>query len=1029
MLSRFLADVLPAEGRFALWTRHNKQHLWAQSHEELLDLIAQRVDDTGVYYATAAFGDALSDKTGTYARTQANVLARRAFHLDLDAGEAKLAKHGDEAVYATQRDALADLVRMARETQLVPTYIVSSGEGLHAYYCLSEDVDEPTWRTVAKGLSRLVDQCGLKQDRACTTDSARILRPIGTLHDNGNRVSTLRATGKVYALGSLVKLLGGQLAPAAASVGTPRPRSGINDAVLTVEGPPKSIRPIVLKCGALQEVFKLRGNVSEPLWRAALGVAKHTVEGAKAAHALSCGHPDYDYADTQAKFDRWATGPATCEQFSLHSKACGACPHQGTIKSPISLGAMNAQQVQALPPEQQPAATKPPAPTGNAWDGQIPPGFEVRETASGHVLLWKMPVEKEDPASGETVTVYVDVPFTHDVFWFGPWADADHTDDTAQVIVIKYDGAVCKTYTLEQSLLANQQKMREELAAKSIITTTHKNANRAMEEYTKSQLARIRSLGMRPKITGRFGLRILPDGRMVCAQGKYTIFPDGEIHEAMLGSELRALAPQFELPLPKSDSGTWPASCWEEHLLPAARRHVDFLRTFYSKPGLEKYQLAAMLGLASPLMAFVTGEYISGTNLPANGLSVSLYSKEGGRGKTTLMRAIALAFGRPGATTRDSDEMGSTDKARIARLNLMGTMPVGLDEMGNLSPRSTSQLIYTIANGSSRDGAYQNGGLRLGNTWALIALLAANKSQRELLAMGTPESAAVQYRMLELDVDDVAEFDQDERARFTEAWASLAPCAGALGAVIHRAICHLGAEHVNKLVMRCVNRASEAVQADQTARFQYRGLGAVMALHSILQTVGLEMFDMDRITEVFREAHDAVKSFVTENILTTDGLELMSMMLHDMHEHTVVTASETRRARGTPVYDLPINGRIPPKVVARHIIDSRITYVSAEAVKQWCVQRSVSMSRLMMDCRNAGVMAKVYASKQEGACKLFNLLKGMKESSGAMISCYAIDVRALARAVGGSVVLPGSDNVVPIEDEPSMAAPPSEATA
>ena len=1031
MLSNFLSDVLPSDGRYALWTAHNKNHIWVDGLGELVNEITRRDEMQGVFFATAGFGDelAIDRKTGqlkvphTFARTQANVLARRAYHLDLDAGEEKLEKHGEDAVYATQRDALVGLVAFAKKTVLPPTYIISSGEGLHAYWCLDDDIDVDQWALTAEAFSRLFAQEGLKQDFACTTDSARVLRPIGTLHKNGTRVSVIRNTGRFYSQDELHSSIVGQLdEPVLPKKSKAASRTSINDDVLSVQGPPKSIVKVLKRCSALLKVAKRQGNVEEPLWRAMLGVVKHTVEGAPAAHKLSQGHPDYDYDDTQDKFDRWATGPATCDEFAKYcSKECGACEHRGQIKSPISLGNMTVEQVEKLPEEKKPVAPTQ-QPTGMPWDGFIPKGFSVKKITDGHLLTWQMPVDRETDDGVERIIV--DVPVTTDIFWFSQWADSDNTDDNAQTVIVKWDGSIVRNYTFDQTLIANQQKFREFLAGKSIFTSTHKKANTAMEEYTKAQMMRIRTVGQLPKITGRFGLRIQPDGELICAQGQYVIRANGEIQEAMLGPELRSIAADFYLPLPPSNTKTWGTDVWDAHLMPAAKQHAKFLRDHYRRTGLEKYQLACMFGLSSPLMAFVTGEYRSGVTLPPNGLTVSLYSREGGRGKTTLMRAMALAFGRPEATVRGANQMGSTDKGRIERLTLMGTMPSGQDEMGTVGPKATTELIYAIANGASRERAKQTGGLITAQTWALTALMSSNKSQRDLLSLGSPESTAVQFRMLELDVDYVTEFSPEEQAQFTEDWSALAPCAGALGAVIHRAICRLGIEKINTLVMQCVNKAAQRVNAGQTERFQYRGLGAVIALHLLLKQEGIEMFDVDTLIDEFKLAQESAKAFVAENAVPTDGLMLMSMFLHDMHDQTVVTQTETRRTKHITKFDMPVNGKVPPVVSVRHVIEHRRSYVSMEALRKWCADKSVPMNKMLYDCRKEDVLSSVYASRKPGTSSMFNLLKGMQESSGASTNCLVVDMFMLAKAtskdysrelqaITGETV----DNVVPFKHE------------
>jgi hypothetical protein len=121
-------------------------------------------------------------------------------------------------------------------------------------------------------------------------------------------------------------------------------RTGINADVI-VEGPPKDFRLIIQECAALARVARTRGCVEEPYWRAAIGVAKHCVEGDKVAHYISSGYAGYDHGETQRKLDNWKTGPATCAEFSKHCGDCKGCPQWGNIKSPISLGYLNDKQI------------------------------------------------------------------------------------------------------------------------------------------------------------------------------------------------------------------------------------------------------------------------------------------------------------------------------------------------------------------------------------------------------------------------------------------------------------------------------------------------------------------------------------------------------------------------------------------------------------------------------------------------------------------------------------------------------------
>jgi putative DNA primase/helicase len=333
-LFSFYRAVLPEDGRFCLFLLPEARHEWVNSIDQLVNLTEKFQDRTGVYFGTAAFQT-------TDNRKQANVLALRSLRLDIDAGPDKLAKHGIDEVYATQRDALQDSVRFFKATGLAPSYIVSSGAGLHIYFCLDQDVTPEQWLPMAKALSFRGVQNDFKIDVSVTEDTARILRPVGAIHHFGSagsadegdvRVKVIKATGKVYSYDELASLLGA-VAPAR------QYDMSINADVLFDEhAPTASAFKIAEHCGALRQVANTGGDVPEPYWRAMLGLVKHTVEADDAAHEWSQGYDGYDPEATARKLAGWATGPTTCAEFAKHTKACAACTFQGKIKSPIMLG-------------------------------------------------------------------------------------------------------------------------------------------------------------------------------------------------------------------------------------------------------------------------------------------------------------------------------------------------------------------------------------------------------------------------------------------------------------------------------------------------------------------------------------------------------------------------------------------------------------------------------------------------------------------------------------------------------------------
>jgi hypothetical protein len=1019
MLANFYGDLLPREGNYSLWTKTDKQHHWSGSLDELTENTEDAIgnDVQGLYFATAAFDDQY--------RRQANVLGKKCFYLDLDAGAVKLAKHGEEKVYATQKDAIAAAVGFCKDTGLAPSYFISSGEGLHLYWALDSVIDHDTWTATATKLSKLFKQYGLKEDSSVTADSARILRPIGARHENGKRVKALQASRKLYDSESFAQTVVSLLDEDAEDDFLSRPKvkreGSINGDVL-VEGPPKTLKRIIPKCGALRDAMVAKGNIEEPYWRAMLGVIKFTTEGDAAAHKYSSGHPDYDKHDTQRKLDNWKTGPTTCAEFSKYSKKCSSCPSRGEIKSPITLGYMTDVEVQALPEEKKPVALQTPEPTGKPWDGALPPGFTVENGR----MVYNMPVVKETD-DGDSVTMYVKTTFCTRPFWLSDWADCLGTADSAEYELARVNGFQQVDRVAMPSHPADSQKMHEWCCDKALNPIGPKG-KKIMTEYLQLQLDRIQQSRPREKLTTRMGVFITRERVFKVAQGGHVISPDGTIQQAIIpaDSKIANKSRSFYIPVPPSEDGRWGPEVWNDVIKPKARMHADFLRKYYNVPGMEKFQLAILMGLASPLMPFVKGEYRNGFELPGVGLTVSLYSTGTGRGKSYAMRSMIHAFGNHNALVSDQNDLTATAISRVDTLAEHGTLPVIMDEMGETKPGAIAALTSAIGNGSARSRALQTGGTAITLNYALIALMGTNVSVRDQIASARRESKAIQARVLELDVEGMDKFSDEEVAAYADDWSAIQDCAGALGAVIHLAICQLGVEKINKLVMEDVALVRKDVDnSSNDQRMQYHALGAARTLQRILKTQGLDFFDWGTVHATFQEAHDNGMHFVEENTLPTDGVSLLSEALQGLAPKTAVTDTETHRTGSITKYDDPM-AQLPHEILARHVVSKGVTYVSASALRGWCSENRVPVTQILTAAKTAGIALALYPTTQAGVAKSFNMTRGMRCSTGVKVSCYAFDTVKLAQYTGRGLELPASPdgaNVVPMPSRRAEAAP------
>ena len=136
----FLQRVLPSEG-FYVTTVINpdgrRQGFFA-TVEELAKAVTgldQRGNNT--YFAISAFAEKGN-------RKQENVRATKVIALDVDCGENK--------PFSTWREGLQALGKFVAELHLPKPMIVHSGNGLHVYWVLTEELASARWKPLAEAM-------------------------------------------------------------------------------------------------------------------------------------------------------------------------------------------------------------------------------------------------------------------------------------------------------------------------------------------------------------------------------------------------------------------------------------------------------------------------------------------------------------------------------------------------------------------------------------------------------------------------------------------------------------------------------------------------------------------------------------------------------------------------------------------------------------------------------------------------------------------------------------------------------------
>lgn len=323
----FFNLVLPQEGHRCVASETNGK--WQHAYHPENGGAAEQVRAREVSGQNNVFFGCASYETPSGGRKGQNVQAVRSFWLDLDTNEFKI--RGD-AAYTGKQDALGALAVFCCDLGIRDVTVVSSGFGVHAYWSMDDDMSPIQWSETAHLLKRACDKWGLKVDHSRTTDIASLMRVPGTTNrkdPENHQPAKLLDLGKPVSLADFRHKIGsyvaGPILPSSAQAFSKE--IGSNTQLITTY-PPSDAHLIAEGCAVIRHIRDTAGYISEPLWFAGLGVLVHTEQGDDICHKWSQGHPEYDFAQTQAKIEHARAFPPTlCERLeALSDGLCSGCP-------------------------------------------------------------------------------------------------------------------------------------------------------------------------------------------------------------------------------------------------------------------------------------------------------------------------------------------------------------------------------------------------------------------------------------------------------------------------------------------------------------------------------------------------------------------------------------------------------------------------------------------------------------------------------------------------------------------------------
>ena len=327
----FLQRVLPSEGYYVttvINTDGRRQGFFKTVDE--LATVCERLDktDNNTYFAISAY-----KQKGN--RRQDNVRATKVVAIDVDCGEGK--------PFPSWKEGLVELGKFVSDMGLPKPMVIHSGNGLHVYWVLKEELAPEDWKPLAEAMKQAAIAKEFHIDAGLTANSALVLRPVGTRNPkNGNTVKLLVDAEPVESSALTQSLSYYFRAAPAAAEGHTRENSLLQNLAVKQDFPPAVGSVVASKCKQIEWAINHQDEVDEPLWYDLIGVAAFCTDPDKTALEWSKGHPKFDEHATLQKLTHWkesASGPATCAKFEIdRPNGCRGCKYKGKIGSPARLG-------------------------------------------------------------------------------------------------------------------------------------------------------------------------------------------------------------------------------------------------------------------------------------------------------------------------------------------------------------------------------------------------------------------------------------------------------------------------------------------------------------------------------------------------------------------------------------------------------------------------------------------------------------------------------------------------------------------
>ena len=911
--------------------------------------------DYEVYFACSTYRDVVdigdSNRFGV-TRSQANVQFAKSVWCDIDIKD-------DGHNHANRKQALLAVKAACVALDLPMPMIVLSGSGLHLYWIFSDAVGPAVWKEVAVAMQKALLSHGVMLDRTVTTDSARILRPVGSVWKKAEpRVVKLyrpmppdSSHDAAWYLRKLAEFIdhkaSGPFGDAAA----------FNSGIAT-EWPEKEVdaQKVADQCRQVGMMRESKGDVSYEHWRKVLGLLTFCNDTEELADDWSSlreetGHSQNNWEE---KLRTWGSNPPLCESFRKENPSgCNGCVHADKIKTPLTLGTV----IQTT--------------TAKAADGTVVEkhksdwihGYEWCETTKRMVAIRK----NEDGIPER-------VPFCSTRWWVENYSleqgvatlilNALHERFGREGIIEKHE--------IPMGLVGGGGRELNSHLAKNMITDT--SGRRLLsQDYLRDYAQHLKNNVREIRTYRQFGW-----------------INDGEF---LLGDKV--VTPKEELPVHLGGSAATKAGVWD-----TSKKKEDWINVVedtYNRPNGEPYQFVLCAALGSALVPLLGLEEFSG-------IPIAVTSDESGYGKTTV---CCLGLAAWGAVHRGLNVLPGDEASPISieiQASIFNNLPSLFDEQTNRDGAFTSNFLYMLSNGTARSRGTPDGKLREPSPpWKGLTFITGNRNIFYKLTENRANPEAAQMRCFEISLDSYPRISTlDNAQERSQALNEVRSGCGAIGVEFVRYVMN-NREAVRK-VMKEMPKAYFKNMHHDKERFYVNAAVCAITAGQIMKDLGFVRFDMENLASWSRDHILKLRTNVDALRNTTE--ENLGRCLTTLCQRLLVT--DYMHGHGDEIPFVAPKGDVAGRVAQKH----RKCYITLQSITDWCSRTGVQWTKL-----RAGLAAEGFLDPEmlDGPSERYlpsirvNLGKGVKGYTTGVSRVVAIEYDKVASTLDE---LTNNDNVV-----------------